>query len=172
MLFLYIAPRMKKSIVSISLLLCVLLLSGYRELAAAAEQASDQKSFSRTIETSDYAHFDGKDCTPVFKKVVASDNSENVFILDVTEVREEEEDKHEVHSSRKNRESITYVAGFFLRSDAWVFFELREIHLIFLQTFFRHLIIQATSRISGVSYLSTLAGNSITWHHFSYFFRQ
>ena len=104
---------MKKSIVSISLLLCVLLLSGYRELAAAAEQASDQKSFSRTIETSDYAHFDGKDCTPVFKKVVASDNSENVFILDVTEVREEEEDKHEVHSSRKNRESITYVAGFF-----------------------------------------------------------
>lgn len=92
------------------LALCILILSGYGQLYEHAYGASIHDSSSKLSQTLEQASFGtGQGRLPSFNRFDASDR-DNIFILDATEVTEEE---HKLLSSKKRRASSGYFVAIF-----------------------------------------------------------
>jgi hypothetical protein len=93
--------------------LCILVLGAYGQLDAAAHPGSIHHPSLKHSDRLEHTTFDtGKNSLPFFKSFAAAERLKT-FIIDGTEVREEEEDEHELSLLRKNRKISNYFTAIF-----------------------------------------------------------
>jgi hypothetical protein len=104
---------MKNLLVRSFLLLCIFLSGAYGQSDAGAYPVSIHHSSLKHFESLEQTAFDtGENSVPFIKSFAAAERAKS-FIIDGTEVKEEEEDEHELSSSRQNQKISNFFAAIF-----------------------------------------------------------
>lgn len=105
---------MKKFLLASFLPLCILLLIGCSQLYAYACRGVIHDPSSKLSGRLEQACVDtGEISQPLIKKLAFSDSDDKTLIIDATEVKEEEEEEHDLIPCKRNRENGNYFSSIF-----------------------------------------------------------